>query len=314
MIYGRSDANIAFGLRRFVSYRGDTREAHKQLELNQASFLLNVDFRRVVEDYFSEVEFDFSLVDFTSLEEYCDLPHSKRELRRGCLREWVESGDFGGNLGTKSALMKMKLAELAKYNAWPRMIFDLSVSASLKGAMVTEVLKEYMFQKPLLICDVLISFIKKPTRHLLRDAFAQLINPNGHRGYFYYFSDDSCVSLRDSEGKVIRGNLDIKQCDASHTSSLFSTIIDLLPSAFRPLLSLLVGQLCLPIRLVRNEDKKSVHFYTQRADINERFDTHNFCKQLCPVVDIFCDCDCARRDFCEGPSCPHRKVWVPVLF
>lgn len=256
VIYGKSDVNTAFGMRRFVSYRGDSGEKHNELENNQRQFLVVEEFKQLVKNYFSEMVFKWELDDFLSLETYCALPHSKRLLRERCLMEWIERGDFGGSLGAKSVLLKMKLSELAKYNGWPRMIFDLGVGASLKGAMITEVIKNYMFSKPLLIDGLLVSFVKKPSRSLLRDAFGNLIEPKQHRGYFYYFSDDSSLAIRKSDGRVMRGNLDIKQCDASHTSELFSAILDLLPTTFRPLLSILVKQLCLPIRLQRYKDKK----------------------------------------------------------
>jgi hypothetical protein len=112
------------------------------------------------------------------------------------------------------------------------MIGDLGCPASLQGFRITNATKTAMFEEPLNIGGGRIEFCKVPTPSALVSVFEKLINPPG-RFFFAYFSDDSCLSYRTKTGEVLRFNVDISSCDASHTSSLFDAYVNIHPPQYQ---------------------------------------------------------------------------------
>lgn len=96
-------------------------------------------------------------------------------------------------------------------------------------------------------------FVKSPKASELHQAFDRLREPEG-KAVFIYFSDDSVLAHR-VEGGVHYFNLDIKSCDASHTSALFRVLERLAPEG-RPRddMKRVTAQCALPFRLHCPED------------------------------------------------------------
>jgi hypothetical protein len=174
--------------------------------------------------------------------------HPKRELRIQAVEELIDSGKLGERLWLRSVLYKMKKDELAKPGKWPRMIGDLGVAASLQGFYVTDALKGAMASEPLRYKGFEIEFVKAPKQDALTRVFEKLLNPPGN-GYIALFSDDSCASVRLSDGRVAYGNLDISSCDASHTDSIFEFLVAVAPPHMQDDIRRLVEQCRLPIKI-----------------------------------------------------------------
>jgi hypothetical protein len=137
------------------------------------------------------------------------------------------------------------------------MIGDLGVSASLHGFRLTEFFKRAQSCEPFHYLGGVMEFCKSPDPFEMQRIFHNLIQPTG-RFYFVYFSDDSCLSIRHSDGTVHMYNLDISSCDASHGPSVFQTLIEITPDALKDEMAILVEQCKAPLRIVSNADKNNV--------------------------------------------------------
>ena len=168
------------------------------------------------------------------------------------------------DLWVRSVLWKLKTKEYAKPGKKPRGICDLGVTASLRGAWITNYLKTAQAAEVIEAEGGEFVFCKSPDPFELEKHFNNLINPKG-RFYFVYFSDDSCLSIRGEDGVVRLYNLDISSCDASHGPAVFDALIALMPNAqTRADMSKLVQQCQLPLRIVSNANKNHVVFLKPR--------------------------------------------------
>jgi len=200
---------------------------------------------------------------FTDAETECIMhhadPHPKQQLRIQAFRELTETNELtdADGLWLKSVTVKMKPLEFAKPGKKPRVIGDYGVNASLLGFRVTNFLKQAMSDEVIEINGGHMAFCKSPDPHQLRMHFQKLFNPPG-RFYFVYFSDDSCLALRNPcTGKVDWFNLDISSCDASHGPRMFWAFLKLFPKgAARDAAKRLVRQCCLPIKVYSCDDPK----------------------------------------------------------
>jgi hypothetical protein len=171
-------------------------------------------------------------------------PHPKKALRIASMEDVLEHNILFKevwNLPRKYALYKCKVFEVAKPGKTIRCIGDLGCPASLQGFRVTALTKAAMDAEPIYINGGEIMFCKMPSHQMMTDVFTKLINPPG-RFFFVYFSDDSCLSIRLADGSVLRCNLDISSCDASHTSSLFESFIQIHPKRVQKDVKGLVAQ------------------------------------------------------------------------
>jgi hypothetical protein len=191
--------------------------------------------------------------------EECELhvsdPHPKKRLREDALRELHESSEIFKPLWVKDVLYKMKKDEWAKPGKYPRMIGDLGVAASLQGFRVTDYLKIAESYESTYHNGIKSEFVKSPSQAKLRQVFSQLIQPDA-RGYFCYFSDDSCFSITINY-RTYMYNIDISSCDSSHTTSLFQALCDITPDVAQADMRALVDQLRLPIRIVSSSNPKN---------------------------------------------------------
>jgi hypothetical protein len=86
-------------------------------------------------------------------------------------------------------------------------------------------------------------------------VFERLIDPPG-RFTFVYFSDDSCLAIRTQAGKILRFNVDISSCDASHTKALFDAYVRIHPERLQADARKLVRQCEQPITVVDLNNKR----------------------------------------------------------
>jgi len=178
-------------------------------------------------------------------------PHQKRRLRLEAWKE-LEEGMFPDLTWLRKGLVwyKMKKDEIAKPGKVARMIGDLGVHCSLAGAYFISRFKEGMAKEPVKINGGEMHFCAKPKYSSLKETFDNLINlPTNLRFYFVYFSDDSCIAIRTRDGKVLRYNLDISKCDASHTGALFKSLYTILPAHTHKNLTRLIKQCEAPIEI-----------------------------------------------------------------
>lgn len=145
------------------------------------------------------------------------------------------------DLSKKGTVYKMKTFEIAKPGKPPRMIGDLGVHASLQGFRLTSFMKKAMAKHVLNVGGGQIHFCPTPTPSALETVFNNLITP-AQRFYFVLFSDDSCLSIRTKDGRVLRFNVDISSCDASHTYHLFEQLKNLFPGDLRAEVQQLIDQ------------------------------------------------------------------------
>jgi hypothetical protein len=230
--YARSNTNMRYGMRRLTGVRKpEIKGLHKQLCANQLKF---IDDQKSFLDYLSEKYtpyFSSYLGAEEEMYKHYDDPHEKRALRVQAHDEMIEAGTCCryNDIWLRDVLWKIKPEEWAKFGKKPRCICDLGVSASLRGFILTSLLKQAQNDEPIEYEGGTFAFCKSPDPFALKRHFELLRNPPG-RFYFLYFSDDSCLSIRDEHGDVQWFNLDISSCDASQGPGLFKALINLMPT------------------------------------------------------------------------------------
>lgn len=256
--YGNTNFNVRYGLRRMLSLKfpPETGKDKKMLEnqhkfIHQHKWLIDQ-----IESRNGKYFDDYEGMDEEALQ-HVDDPHLKRLLRLFTWEEIENNGVMFDHLWLTSVLYKMKIREWAKNGKYPRMIGDLGVAASLQGFRLTHFLKKAQANEPIHHEGVEFEFVKTPDPFVLEKVFNKLINPPG-RGYFCYFSDDSCYSVRDSNGDVHTFNVDISSCDSSHGDTLFKALIGTIPNPWKGDMTKLVEQCKLPIRIQDLNNKKNV--------------------------------------------------------
>lgn len=228
---------------------------HVKLTHNQERFIRqNSEFFRKMRDIYAIHLEDYLGKVQECVEHYND-PHQKRPLRVRGYENLLGTATLFCRQWVQRVTYKMKRAEWAKIGKYARMIGDLGVEASLAGFRVTEYLKKAESEN-ILSCDgVEMQFIKSPSQTVLREAFTRLLAPPD-RGYFCYFSDDSCFSIRVGD-KVYTFNLDISGCDASHTKHIFGALLDTVPACAALDMADLIQQLECPIKITSVSDPRN---------------------------------------------------------
>jgi hypothetical protein len=181
-------------------------------------------------------------------EHYAD-PHPKRFLRIAGMERVLSEGFEPEDLWLKYCTYKFKPGERARPGKYGRMVGDMGIEASLQGFRTTKYIKEAMAMEDITIDGRWrIRFVPSPRSEVLQETFEKLINPP-EQGFFVYFSDDSCFSIRRPDGSIFRGNLDIASCDASHGPKLFEALVTIAPPGLREDIARLCRQCTVPIRV-----------------------------------------------------------------
>jgi len=257
--YANTDNNFRLAMRRLLGKRlplvpGE----HERLLSNQEEFIkTHPAFRDLLRESYSSHFQEYSGRENEALLHHAD-PHDKKVARIQAWNEMKEEGITSDpfHLWVDMVQWKLKTSEWNKpgvtADSWkkPRSICDLGVSASLSGFRITEMLKRAQSEEPFHINGGTMVFCKSPDPILLKKHFDELINPSG-RFYFLYFSDDSCLAIRNpSTGRVDRYNLDIASCDASHGPKLFDLLRDIMPNhETRVDMDILIRQCTLPLKV-----------------------------------------------------------------
>lgn len=259
VIYRKSDVNMRYGMRRLTNKRCPEKPGyHEWLFENQERFIRKekqffMDLKEKYSSYFS----DYLGAEEEMYAHHAD-PHQKRAIRIQAKNEMCEAGvcTDSDHIWLRDVLWKIKPEEWAKFGKKPRCICDLGVSASLRGFILTNILKQAQNSEIIEYKGGTFSFCKSPDPFELRKQFDLLRDPPG-RFHFVYFSDDSCLSIRDKNGDVQRFNLDISSCDASHGPAIFETLLGLMPTdATRRDMEALIKQCKSTLRVVSRGDKE----------------------------------------------------------
>jgi len=193
-------------------------------------------------------------------EEHHADPHQKKQLRIAAHEDILaENLYFNRNWQSRGRRTeyKLKTMEVAKPGKIPRLIGDLGVHASLQGFRLTSFMKKAMANNVIQHNGGTIHFCPTPDPFCLEEVFDRLIDPPG-RYYFVLFSDDSCLAYR-LGSEVLRFNVDISSCDASHTESLFMAMRALFPVELQAEVDLLIDQCRAPITVYdRNTRRRKV--------------------------------------------------------
>jgi hypothetical protein len=259
VIYGNTNYNINFGMRRLTSLRfAESTGKDARLARNQARFVReHAPALSKLADLYEKHFKDYDGAGEEAWAHSAD-PHIKRLLRMFAWRDLEESGGEFDHLWVKYVTYKMKKDEFAKTGKYPRMIGDLGVAASLQGFRITEFLKQAQAKEIYQEFGCDFEFVKSPAARNLEKTFRSLIEPE-HRAHFSYFSDDSSFSVRDAEGKVHTFNIDISSCDSSHGDAIFESLLAILPGRLKDDMQRLLDQCKLPIRV---HDVNSKNFVT----------------------------------------------------
>lgn len=180
--------------------------------------------------------------------------HPKRQLRIDGFNELVEERADSLPGWVRTAVFKLKTDEIAKPGGKPgRGIINLGIIASLLGFVITKMLKNAMAKETFIYKGIIFEFVQAPIQSDLDRVLCNLIDPPG-RGYFVFFSDDSCYAVRDGP-TVRRYNVDISKCDASHGPAIFSALSKITPDIARSDMKNLINQCGIPIKIFNKTDR-----------------------------------------------------------
>jgi hypothetical protein len=258
-IYSNTNHNLRLAMRRLTGVRlPETPGAHDTLRAAQRVFIKNhYKIIHQLRDMYTPFFKEYSSSEVEMYLHYAD-PHQKRALRIQAHDELLETGRSADpdDIWLWSVWWKLKCREWARPGKYPRAICDLGVAASLRGFVLTSVLKKAQDETEIDFNGGTAVFCKSPDPHQMAKHFRLLHNPPG-KFYFVYFSDDSCLAIRQNDGTVKWYNLDISSCDASHTELLFSALLDLVPPGqARHDMELLIKQCSAPLKIVSRVNKK----------------------------------------------------------
>jgi hypothetical protein len=256
LIYQDDNVNLVHGLRRLTCIRKPECPGLEQvlralqgkfLQSHQNIFIL---YRRLLEPHFEGYQDAF----IEALQHHAD-PHVKRALRIAGFQELIESGQFNWKGWVDRVAMKAKKDEIAKHGKKMRIIVDLGVVASLLGFRLTSFMKEAQSKATFIHAGCEFIFCKAPSYSMMREVFDKLLHPR-HRATFVFFSDDSCFSVRHPSGRVDMYNVDISDCDKSHTKALFDVYRSLFPEKMQEDVDGCIAQCMMPITVRSDSGKR----------------------------------------------------------
>lgn len=263
-VHADNNRNLRYAVRRLLGKRVPSIPGrHEELMNNQRRFIRQqLELKTLLKDLY-ERHFDSYTDSETEAREHHNDPHPKKALRRKTYLDMVMANTLTDSEDpfAKSVWWKIKKAEYSKVGKKTRGICDLGVPCSMRGFRITNFLKEAQDSMSLHFLGGDFVFCKSPDPFALARHFEFLRNPPG-RFYFLYFSDDSCLAIRNPQtGDIDWFNLDISSCDASHGPEVFRFLEDIMPAGWpRHDVRILIDQLRLPLR-VRSRDDPTVKMY-----------------------------------------------------
>lgn len=238
-----------------------------EMRTNQRGFIdSHQAFEHVLRDNYQKHFHEYMGFMEEALQHHAD-PHDKRDLRIAGMQEILDYRNRVNCLTDtwlEKVTYKMKKDEIAKVHKYARMIGDLGVTASLKGFRNTAAMKSAQHEEPILRNGIKREFVKSPDPTALKNAFQNLLEPE-NRGYFCYFSDDSCLSIV-IDGERHLFNMDISGCDASHTEALFEYHKRTYPVFMWSEIDSLINQCRETMRVYSNYDRKTYRCYLKPTE------------------------------------------------
>lgn len=171
---------------------------------NEALRMINVNLQLNGKDPLTDA------IDYT-----LDSSHPKFRLRKETLSTLLESGFDPLTYEIKDVTAKEKV-EWAKYGKFMRQIVDLSCEGSLLGGAMAKDIKKCFD------CSIRWCFVGTPNLNVLQTVFKELCETTSI--YYAFFSDDSCIGLRCSDGHFL-ANMDIKCADGSAGVKIFDSLL-----------------------------------------------------------------------------------------
>jgi hypothetical protein len=147
---------------------------------------------------------------------WANAPHDKRPLRRRAMKSLFY---HSSQLDTRvdSIEYKCKTGEILPQDKYMRAIGDLTCPGSTVFGYFIDCVKA-TFALPFTYLGGTAQFIKSPDLEILRTVFSSMMKPLGP--VFYYFSDDSVVSIPCVDG-TLTANMDISSADGSNYWPVF---------------------------------------------------------------------------------------------
>lgn len=259
VVYACNNHNVSQAFPRLTKCREPEIDGFEEwMQANQRSFITSHSrFASKLKRLYQRGLDDFTSMVDECIEHHAD-PHVKRAERVAAMRDLHEQNKLFDRLwymDGKETEYKFKKFEFAKPGKPGRMIGNLHCPASLQGFRLTNLMKYAFAENPVSTIGGVMEFVPVPSARELERVFAQLETPTG-RFYMSYFSDDACLVLRTRSGKLLRCNLDISSCDASHTQALFDLLVEITPDRFREDMLRLVEQCQTPIKIYDQSDHK----------------------------------------------------------
>jgi len=153
-------------------------------------------------------------------------PHAKMKERVRGFKQYMYYGDRVSHKNIKEVEYKGKPDEFLAANKYLRGTGDLTVLSSLVGGFMMDMIKDCLSYYYSPAPRHRMRFVKTPQKSELQEVFDNLLEDSG-LSEFYYFSDDSCIKIKCTDGYV-RGNLDITACDGSNYSPIFNILRNLM--------------------------------------------------------------------------------------
>jgi hypothetical protein len=249
VIYRKSDNNMRLAMRRHTCAREPEIEGYdQQMRHNQRVWVASRDMDAIKHLLTqNDIIFDFPRTVAASAELLSKMPHSKLQLRQQAYRDLVTTSELGLDVWLRSCNWKFKPDEIARPGKYGRLIVDLGVSASLQGADWTSYIKEKINCREIHHRNCVFVFVGAPDPDLLTHYFDRLLH-HDHLIYLICFSDDACISYKNSAGDNEIYNLDFSSCDSSQTQSIFTLMFRLFDCP-KDVETALIGQIMSTIRV-----------------------------------------------------------------
>jgi hypothetical protein len=258
ILYSRSAHNLIYG---FMYRLTNLKPGHNVLRVNQ----------RLLCNQVPELHLHYHLTLIDKVKSFGDplqesfdfmfLPHIKQKLRIRSAEQTLSLGKLLSLIHTSNNKIVVKTGELLPPGKAPRVIGDLSTNASIVGSLLAKIFK-VVSEKPFRHRDLYSRFQPNPDTHRLIRLFKHILNPIDSLVH-YFFSDDSIMSYRCSDGLAVC-NLDISSCDSSITSSLFDLMISMWPVGWDQLARACVEQLLHKVKIYSGKYKLKVKPLTVR--------------------------------------------------
>jgi len=256
-IYGATNHNLRYALRRLTDTRPNSFSGYTHHQLIDNSHRFVYTHKKFLTDYGFELQFHMPvLYDIIEANTWLVLqPHMKKKPRQAAWKKILDMNRVGDYSWVKMVKGNVKREEWAKFGKKPRMVNDLTVLASLLGAIVTSKLKHAMESVPFKYKGATAYFIGSPRPEKLTEAFHNLIDEQSTQ--FIFFSDDSCIGVTHNGRRYIY-NVDISSCDTSHTESTFDMLKMISRGHDRSLIRRLIAQCEAPLKIVTRSRRQSV--------------------------------------------------------